>query len=75
MCASTPYPDFLTNPMHCGTGDNDCTVCPDPAPALHQVAACTGGVCSVVCAEGFIDRDGMSANGCETRSLFRFITL
>ncbi|MBZ0115759.1 MAG: hypothetical protein K8H88_02105, partial [Sandaracinaceae bacterium] len=64
-CASTPYPDFLTSPMHCGTGADDCVVCPDPAPALHQVAACVDGACSVVCADGFFDRDGMASNGCE----------
>ncbi|AKF03179.1 RNA-binding protein [Sandaracinus amylolyticus] len=65
MCVSTEYDDVLTNPMRCGTGANDCIVCPTPAPALNQVAVCSAGACGVACAEGFGDADGMSANGCE----------
>ena len=64
-CARTPYTDFLTNVTHCGTGTNDCVMCPMPAPRLNQLAACTAGACALGCAPGFTDRDMNPANGCE----------
>jgi hypothetical protein len=65
MCLATPFPDFLTNVMRCGTGANDCVPCPAPAPALHQTATCDMGACGAVCEMGYLDADGNAANGCE----------
>ena len=65
-CASTVYEDVLTNPMHCGTGDDDCVVCPGPdAGAEHVVPVCVAGGCDLACEEGFLDEDDDLANGCE----------
>ena len=64
-CASTEYPDIATNPMRCGTGANDCVVCPEPAPALHQIAGCSMGACTLECEMGYGDADGDMSNGCE----------
>jgi hypothetical protein len=51
--------------MHCGTGANDCVVCPEPDPSLHQIAVCTAGACGLACMTGFTDRNGDPADGCE----------
>jgi hypothetical protein len=64
-CAQTPYADVLTNTMHCGTGANDCVVCPEPDPALHQIAVCSAGACGLACIPGFTDRNGDPVDGCE----------
>ena len=65
-CSRTPYPDFLTNVMHCGTGANDCVMCPMPAPAqVNMVGACAAGACDLGCVTGFADADRNMANGCE----------
>ncbi len=64
-CTSTEFPGIDSDPMHCGTGANDCVVCPEPDASLHQVATCAMGVCGVECAPGFGDADGNMANGCE----------
>jgi len=65
MCVGTPFADMLTSVMNCGTGSNDCVVCPMPAPALHQVATCVMGACGTECEMGYIDADRNPANGCE----------
>ncbi|MEZ4406093.1 MAG: hypothetical protein R3A52_06430 [Polyangiales bacterium] len=53
--------DLNIDPANCGACDNACAL-PNTA-----TAGCTAGACSVVrCAEGFGDRDGDAANGCET---------
>lgn len=64
-CGNTPYPDFLTNPLHCGTGANDCVPCPDGAAGSHQLATCDMGTCALVCEGGWTDRNGDPADGCE----------
>ncbi|HBQ10103.1 MAG TPA: hypothetical protein DEF51_02555, partial [Myxococcales bacterium] len=64
-CENTPYEDFLVNPMHCGTGSNDCVVCPEPPAGSNQVATCVDGACALACAEGFGNADGDLSNGCE----------
>lgn len=65
-CSRTPYPDFLTNVMHCGTGANDCVVCPMPMPAqVNMTGACMAGMCNLGCSMGFADADRNIANGCE----------
>ncbi len=66
-CVQTPYADMLTNVTHCGTGSNDCVVCPAPPATNHQVAICAAGACGVECEMGYIDGDGNPANGCEYR--------
>ncbi|MFN7700868.1 MAG: hypothetical protein ACK5U8_23440, partial [Deltaproteobacteria bacterium] len=66
MCLGTPYADFLTNVAHCGTGANDCVVCPMPGPAqVNMSAACAMGSCALGCRTGFADADRNPANGCE----------
>ncbi|MBX7192168.1 MAG: hypothetical protein K1X94_08930, partial [Sandaracinaceae bacterium] len=66
MCLATPYPDFLTNVAHCGTGANDCVVCPTPGPAqVNMSAACAMGSCALGCLTGFADADRNPMNGCE----------
>ncbi|WP_268921167.1 hypothetical protein [Sandaracinus amylolyticus] len=68
-CVNTVYPDVLTNPAHCGTGSDDCVVCPAPATgAMHVVTACTEGGCGFLCEEGWFDTDSNLANGCECGS-------
>ncbi len=65
-CTNEPYEDLRTNPMHCGTGANDCVVCPAPAASQpNVVATCVDGGCGFVCAPGFFDDDGNLADGCE----------
>ena len=53
--------DLQRDPSHCGGCDHVC--------AFDQgVPACQGGACVLAgCAEGFVDRDGDTANGCECR--------
>jgi hypothetical protein len=66
MCLGTPFPDFLTNVEHCGTGANDCVMCPTPGPAqVNMDAACAMGACELGCRMGFADADRNAANGCE----------
>ncbi|MBN8617087.1 MAG: hypothetical protein J0L92_41290, partial [Deltaproteobacteria bacterium] len=66
MCVATTYPDVLTNVAHCGTGANDCVVCPTPTPAqVNMDAACAMGACALGCLTGFADADRNAANGCE----------
>ncbi|MCS6856931.1 MAG: hypothetical protein NZM37_04390, partial [Sandaracinaceae bacterium] len=65
MCVSTPYPDHLTNIMHCGSGANDCRPCPLPPDGRNQVALCVNGACQIACMRGFVDLDGNMDNGCE----------
>jgi hypothetical protein len=64
-CVNTPFADMLTNPMHCGTGANDCVTCPDGPAGGHQVGTCAAGACGLECETGWSDRDGDPANGCE----------
>ncbi len=64
-CTAVEYPDILTNVEHCGTGADDCVVCPGVDPSLNQVSACVAGACEVTCAPGYGDVDGDMSNGCE----------
>ncbi|MCA9610641.1 MAG: DUF1565 domain-containing protein, partial [Myxococcales bacterium] len=64
-CASTEYPDIATNPMHCGTGADDCVECPMPDASRHQIASCVAGACALDCEPGYGDADGDMTNGCE----------
>ncbi|MCB9603589.1 MAG: hypothetical protein H6720_24990 [Sandaracinus sp.] len=65
-CTNTPFEDARTNPMHCGTGANDCVVCDAPTAAMpNVVAACLDGACGFECAPGFFDDDDNLLDGCE----------
>jgi hypothetical protein len=65
-CTNTAYEDARTNPMHCGTGANDCVVCPEPTASMpNVVAACVDGGCGFECAPGFFDDDANLLDGCE----------
>ncbi|MCB9536715.1 MAG: hypothetical protein H6704_10730 [Myxococcales bacterium] len=51
--------DLQSDLAHCGACDRAC----DPAAAEGR---CVAGVCTVAeCAPGFVDLDGLAANGCE----------
>ena len=49
----------LTDPKNCGGCGRLCSA------AAHAAPACAAGACQLVCAPGFDDCDGKSANGCE----------
>lgn len=61
---------FARDPLHCGACN---TPCAPPGP--NMVATCTAlpspgpdgldATCDVACEEGFVDVDGLEANGCE----------
>lgn len=51
--------DLLTDPSNCGTCG---TVC----ESNHSVNACMSGVCTPICAFGWVDSDGNPNNGCDT---------
>ncbi len=66
LCLGTPFADVLTSTMHCGTGANDCVVCPTAMPAqVNMDASCDMGACGLGCRMGFADADRNLANGCE----------
>lgn len=51
--------DTQTDPMHCGGCDKACPSGP------NGTASCAGGTCTLTCATGFANCDGVAANGCE----------
>ena len=58
VCTDTRF-----DPAHCGgCASGGGTVC---LAGSNQVAICVQGVCDVACADGFLDCDGIAANGCE----------
>jgi hypothetical protein len=54
-------PDVSADPLHCGACDKSCIgVIPNAAPS------CQAGQCVLgACADGYLDKDGDPANGCE----------
>lgn len=64
-CRATEYPDIATNPMNCGTGANDCVVCPVPPPEGHASPRCVGGACGFVCDAGWFDVNMDPTDWCE----------
>ncbi len=65
-CVNEPYDDVLSNPMHCGTGANDCLPCDEPTPEQVNVhASCSEGMCGLECDEGFGDVNDDLSDGCE----------
>ena len=55
-----------TDPRHCGTCANDCTVLPNVRSSAAMCDA--GGTCAIhdACQTGYADCDNNPANGCET---------
>ena len=51
--------DVTSSPLHCGACGAICNV------GGNASAVCRGGSCSLTCAMGYSDCDGMLANGCE----------
>ncbi len=50
---------FATDPMNCGICGRVCNL-------AHATSSCTSSMCTIgICAMGFVDRDGVAANGCE----------
>jgi hypothetical protein len=50
--------NLATDPMNCGACGNACS-------RQNSTASCMNGMCSFVCAPGWIDLDGDPSNGCE----------
>ena len=50
---------FATDPNNCGLCGRVCNL-------AHSTSSCTGGMCAIgTCMPGFVDVDGVAANGCE----------
>jgi hypothetical protein len=53
----------------CETATSDdvdnCGGCGKKCGTAHATASCSGGTCSLVCAQGFIDCNGTNSDGCE----------
>ncbi|MDW8362712.1 MAG: DUF1565 domain-containing protein, partial [Myxococcales bacterium] len=64
-CVETVPEDVRSNPMRCGTGTDDCVVCPAPPDGSHQRAVCREGRCGLECEAGWGDADADPSNGCE----------
>ncbi len=50
-----------TNVNYCGSCNGTNSVC----GTAHGTPSCSGGVCSIACASGYGNCDGITANGCE----------
>lgn len=61
VLCGTQCTDLLTDPGNCGGCGAECK-----AAGPNQARACSKGVCSYECAEGFADCNGDPADGCET---------
>jgi hypothetical protein len=55
--------DLTSNALNCNSCGN---ACPGGSQGTNLAGACVSGSCSLVCAEGWIDCDGNTANGCES---------
>ena len=56
-------PDYTTDVTNCGRCGARC-----PA-AAHQTASCAMGACGVSCESGWVDLNGMPADGCECNAM------
>lgn len=59
---------FVIDPRHCGGCDVPC-VAPGPNMSADCEAAGADVTCTTACLEGFVDVDGIAANGCECERL------
>lgn len=54
--------------INTGTNVSNCGNCGNVCPSANATPTCSAGSCGLVCNTGFLNCDGVGANGCETNT-------